>query len=142
MGAGKLKVSELNSKSANFDLGAGAIILNGLNISEQFELDGGAGSIILDKAVLNNSDIDLGVGVLTLTGQLLGNTKIDGGVGNINLTLLDTKDNYKFVIEKGLGKVTIDGTNYSSTTVGEGTNLIQLDTGIGSTTISFKNNEL
>lgn len=141
MGAGKLKVFELNTKKANFDLGAGSINLDKLNIGEELELDGGAGSINIDNAILNNSKIDLGVGVLNFTGKLLGNTEIDGGIGNINMTIVDNKDNYRFDIEKGLGKVTIDDTDYSTTTFGEGSNLIKLDTGIGNTRIIFKNDE-
>lgn len=142
MGAGKLKIDELNTKSAGFDLGAGSIELNKLNITDQFKLDGGAGSINIDNSVLNNSEIDLGVGVLNFTGRLLGETKVEGGIGSINMTIIDNKDNYKFVVDKGIGRVTIDGTNYSNTTFGEGANLIKLETGIGSATIIFKNNEL
>ncbi len=142
MGAGKLKVDELNAKIAEFDLGAGSISLDNLNISEKFELDGGAGSISIDNSVINNGQIDLGLGVLDLTGKLLGNTSIDGGIGSIKLNLLGDKDDYKFDIEKGIGKVTIEDTSYNTTIVGEGSNLIKLETGVGSATILFKNNEL
>ncbi len=142
MGAGKLKVDELNAKTVEFDLGAGSISLDNLNITEKFELDGGAGSISIDNSVINNGQIDLGLGVLDLTGKLQGNTSINGGVGSIKLNLLGNKDDYKFDIEKGIGKVTIDDTSYNTTVIGEGSNLIKLETGIGSATILFKNSEL
>ena len=142
MGAGKLKVDELNAKIAEFDLGAGSISLDNLNITEKFELDGGAGSISIDNSIINNGQIDLGLGVLDLTGKLLGNTSIDGGVGSIKLNLLGNKDDYKFDIEKGIGRVTIDDTSYNTTIVGEGSNLIKLETGVGGATILFKNSEL
>lgn len=141
MGAGKLEIDELNAKKAEFDLGAGSFSLDNLNITDKFELDGGAGSITINDSTIYNSDIELGIGVLTFNGKLLGNSRIEGGVGTSTLNLNGSIDDYKFVIEKGIGKVTINDKAYSSTTFGEGSNLITIETGVGSSTINFKNNE-
>ncbi len=141
MGAGKLEINELNAKKAEFDLGAGSFSLDNLKITDKFELDGGAGSITINDSTIYNSDIELGIGVLTFNGKLLGNNRIEGGVGTSTLNINGSIDDYKFVIEKGIGKVTINDKTYSSTTFGEGSNLISIETGVGNSTINFKNNE-
>ncbi len=142
MGAGKLEIEELTSKRADFDLGAGSFTIDKINISEEFDLDGGAGNITIEEASLNDSDIDLGIGVLNLNGELLGHSKIDGGVGSINITLVGNKEDYKFNLEKGVGRITIDDESYISEEVGKGNNIIKLTTGVGNAKIKFKNNEL
>ena len=142
MGAGKLEIEELTSKRADFDLGAGSFTIDKIKTTEEFELDGGAGNITIDEAYLTDSDIDLGIGVLNLTGELLGHSKIDGGVGSIDITLYGNKEDYKFDLDKGVGRITIDDESYITEVVGEGSNIIKLNTGLGNAKIIFKNNEL
>ena len=138
MGAGKVEIEDLNVSKAEFDLGAGSFTMENANISREFSLDGGAGSITIDDSTLNNSLIDLGLGVLRLNASLDGKTKIDSGLGNCYLDIIGNKDDYTFVIDKGLGKVLIDNESFVSGTFGNGNKKIVLDTGTGNTTINFK----
>ena len=46
-------------------------------------------------------------------------------------------DDYKFKVEKGLGSLTVNGNSYSEDfEVGEGTNIIDIDGGVGSIIIN------
>ena len=68
---------------------------------------------------------------------LLGNNKIDQGVGELILDLQN--DDYKFKVEKGLGSITVNGNSYSEDFEdGEGTNIIDIDGGVGSININTK----
>ena len=141
MGAGKVEIEDLNVSKGEFDLGAASFTMKKANITREFSLDGGAGSITIDDSSLNNSLIDLGLGVLHLNASLDGNTKIDSGIGNCYLDIIGKKNDYTFVIDKGLGKVLIDDESFVSGTFGNGNKKIVLDTGTGNTTINFKNND-
>ena len=86
--------------------------------------------------------MNIGVGKVSLVSKLTGNNKIDSGVGKMNLYLIGTLDDYKISIDKGIGTAKIDGENVKDdSTYGTGINSLDIDGGIGSIDIEFKNLE-
>lgn len=137
-GAGKIDIESLNTERLNLDLGAGKVNINNLTVLKDTEIDGGAGEINITNGNLTNLDLDMGVGKLTLTATINENSKIDAGVGALDLNLIGTIDDYKIILDKGLGNATLDGEKMkNSTYYGNGSKLIDIDGGIGAIKIDF-----
>ena len=134
IGAGKLELSDITSNNFSLNQGAGKVVITNL-ISNNTTIDGGAGELHITSSKLQNLDLDLGAGKCYYNGILLGNNKIYQGVGELILDLQN--DDYKFKVEKGLGSITVNGNSYSEDfEVGEGTNIIDIDGGVGSIIIN------
>ena len=79
----------------------------------------------------------MGVGSCKLNLEILNNSEIDAGIGKIDLNLIG--DNYKFKVNKGIGKITINNNEMKDKTItGTGTSFIDIDGGIGE--INIKTN--
>jgi len=140
-GAGNIDINKLNSKNLYLDLGAGNVSISNALVSNKAEIDGGAGKLDINNGSLTNLDLDLGIGDVNLTAILLGRIDIDTGVGSTALNILGNKEDYQIEVDKGIGKVTIDGSNIKDEyRYGTGTNKIDIDGGIGNIDIKFKTN--
>lgn len=138
-GAGKIEIDKLSTKKLYFDLGAGNVIVDKLEVLDEAEIDGGTGKIEIKKGLINNLDLDMGVGNLTLTSYLLGTNDISAGIGSIELNLIGTYDEYRILANKGIGSIKLDGNSIDSDTYyGTGNNQINIDGGVGSIDIHFK----
>lgn len=138
-GAGRLTADYLSADKLNFELGVGEVRIDKLIASAGIRINGGAGSVTISDGSLHNLDLDMGVGQLNLTSVLIGDSEFDLGVGESNITLIGNKDDYKLDIEKGLGNITIDGTNISSIEgYGDGKNCVDIEGGVGTINVKFK----
>lgn len=138
-GAGNIMIESINTNLFNLEVGAGKVEIDTLNVSKSADIEGGAGKISILSGNINNLDLDLGVGEFNLEALLTGNNDIESGVGSVNIKLLGTSNDYKIKTTKGLGSIMIDNINVSNDTVYEnGNNLINIDGGIGSVNIKFK----
>ena len=86
MGAGNLNSENLTSLYLNIDAGAGNISFDNLSVTEEFDLNGGAGNITINNSQVKNLDLDNGIGEFKFSGYLFGNNEIDMGVGTIIIT--------------------------------------------------------
>ena len=140
MGAGKTHIANLNTDILDLNLGAGKNLLEKIEVNTQTKIESGAGLTEIMAGTLNNVDLDLGVGKVFINASILGNSKIECGVGATDLYLIDSLDDYKLELEKGIGSIEIGNKTYSSdTTIGNGKNFIKIDGGIGSINVNFKN---
>lgn len=137
-GAGKIEINKLDTKSIELDLGAGQVDIINLNVSRESDINGGAGEINIENSYINNLDLDLGVGKTTLNASLYGISEIDCGIGELVVNLIGMEDDYKIKLDKGLGNATLNNEKMDSTTYyGNGTNLIEVNGGIGSISINY-----
>ena len=138
-GAGIVSIDVLSAESLKLELGAGAVRIAELNASSKAEISGGAGEVNISGGTLYNIDLDMGVGELNLTAALLGESELNYGVGEANVVLVGTKDDYIIEIDKGLGDVTVDGSEMRDGSVyGSGDNEIDISGGVGAVKVSFK----
>ncbi|MGM9877366.1 MAG: DUF4097 family beta strand repeat-containing protein [Bacilli bacterium] len=138
-GAGKLHIEKLNTQRLNLELGAGDVNIENLIVLNEGKIDGGAGKIELKYSEINNLEANLGVGEFNFVGKLSGKSEIDSGIGQININLLDSKENYRLEIDKGIGNVTIDDEELQMNRIyGTGSNYLDIDGGVGSIKINFK----
>ena len=57
------------------------------------------------------------------------------------MKLLGKRNDYQIIVNKGIGKVTIDNNDYKDgSIVGNGYNKLNIDGGIGSINVNFKEN--
>jgi len=80
----------------------------------------------------------MGVGSVILNLEITGDSEISSGVGEVTLGLVGTSDNYCINVEKGIGKIEIDGEEIKSDTMyGNGLNKLDLNGGIGNIKVDF-----
>lgn len=138
-GAGKINIENINTKKLELDLGAGKVTIENLVVVQNADIDGGAGEISIKNSSINNLDLDGGAGKFTLDSKLTGNNKIDSGVGELDIVLLGDKEDYKIIVDKGIGTSKIENENIKDgKTYGNGLNLLDIDGGVGSININFK----
>jgi len=136
-GAGRVELDKILASNLDVSQGAGLLTIREGDFSKT-SIDGGAGKIEISSSMLNNLELDAGVGKVDIEAMITGSSDIDSGVGEINLRLLGAKEDYRLKVEKGVGSLKIDDKSYSSdTSVGTGSNLIEIDGGVGSITIDF-----
>ena len=129
----------LNTQELNLSLGAGETTINDLNVTGNCDIDGGFGKVSILSGTIRNLDFDMGFGETNLTANLLGTNDIDTGVGSVNITLLGNKEKYQVDIDKGIGKVTLDGTKLDMNRLyGTGEDHIKIDGGVGSIKVNFE----
>ena len=138
-GAGKINIENLNTQSLYLELGAGDVYLENVIATGDTKIDGGVGKTELKSCEINNLKANLGMGEFVFNGKLIGKIEIDSGVGAINIKLMEKKENYTIEVDKGLGNVTLDGQKLEIDRVyGTGKNYLDIDGGIGSIKIDFK----
>lgn len=139
-GAGKIDIDELNTKRLYLDLGAGKVNINNLTVLNDTKIDGGAGEIDITNSKINDLDLDMGIGKLSLSSKITGDSEIDSGIGEMNLNLIGSSNDYKVKLDKGIGSANINGQKMKSETYyGNGSNLIDIDGGVGNINIKFVN---
>lgn len=138
-GAGKLEIDSFSTKILDLEFGAGKATINNLIVEKYADIEGGAGEISILDGSINDLDLDVGVGKFTLNSKLTGNNKIDAGVGELNITLFGSIDDYKLSVEKGIGQAKLNDSDMKNEKIyGSGQNIIDIDGGIGSININFK----
>jgi len=135
-GAGTITIENISINNLELDQGVGTITISSSNFGKA-DIDGGAGEFKIISSNINNLDLDAGVGKVEIEATLTGKNKIDCGVGEVNINLLGNSDDYKIKTSKGLGSININGESQNNdTTYGNGSNILEIDGGIGSINIA------
>ncbi len=136
-GAGLVHIEWLSAEDLQLELGAGEVKIDYLDASKRAQIEGGAGKVTISDSRLHNLDLDMGVGKMELRSLLSGDCDIDHGVGEARLQLKGSLEDYKILVDKGLGDIQIDGKSVSGGSYGQGTNTIDIEGGIGAIRIDF-----
>ncbi|MBQ9112527.1 MAG: DUF4097 family beta strand repeat protein [Clostridia bacterium] len=137
-GAGTLHIEGLSAKVLDLDLGAGDTVLKNINISDQADIDGGAGKLDIDASEISELDLDMGVGSVNISAALLGESEIDCGVGQLKLELTGEKSDYSIDIDKGIGDVKVDGESVrDGAEIGNGHREVNISSGVGDVEVKF-----
>lgn len=136
-GAGTLNIESLIGENIDLDFGAGKASVNNLISNNKTDIDTGAGSVKFNNCKLNNLDLDMGIGKLELNGYLFGKNEVDTGIGKLYINLLNSKNEYTFKVDKGIGEILLNKEKLTDSKIyGDGINLINISGGIG--TIDIK----
>ena len=122
----------------DLELGAGKTNINNIKTNNT-DIESGAGKLEIKSSLINNLDLDMGVGEIIIEANLTGNTKIDAGIGSLKLDILGKALDYKIKLDKDIGNVYIDNKKVKDNEViGNGSNYIDIDGGIGEIKVNFK----
>lgn len=136
---GIVNISNLNVNELSLQLKAGSLVLNDVIVNDKLTIIGGAGTIDVTNGNVNNLNLNVGVGNCNISAILKGNSVIEAGVGQLNIDLLDSIDNYKIKLTKGIGDITINDTKITdNNTAFNGNKNISLVGGIGPISITSK----
>lgn len=140
LGAGKVDIDNLVTDKLDLDAGAGLIKINNLKVNDEANIDGGVGKFDVANGYIRNLELDTGVGSTNISAILQGRNEIECGVGDVTINLLDTLDNYRINVDKGIGSAKINGDSISSgQTIGSGNETINIDGGAGNFNINTNN---
>ena len=148
--------------TANINIGAGLLILDGFTANQRFKLNSGAGKVDVKNITASNVNIQTGVGETvfhncsftdTVMNTGIGETVFDGsvfkhleinaGIGEIDMRINGKKDDYLINATSGIGSILIDGrsaTGIDSTFRINNQNAlhtIRVKAGIGEVNINF-----
>ncbi len=138
-GAGTVEAEALRAEKLELTLGAGEVTVDYLSVSKKADIEGGVGKLTVKDGEIYNLDAEMGVGKASIRAGVKGESDLETGVGDFELTLLGGKESYKFNASTGIGDCRIDGDKIvGEKTVGNGENVIDIDCGIGSVTVTFE----
>lgn len=95
-----------------FNVGMGEVELENVTVQD-LDLDGGMGDVVTKGLTSYKTNISVGMGEVDIEGSLEGNVTIDGGMGSVKLTTSRPFGYYNYVLEKGMGVITINNQEYS-----------------------------
>ena len=148
--------------TANINIGAASLMLDGFTVTQRFNLNTGAGKVDVKNITASNVNIETGVGETvfhncsftdTVMNTGIGETVFDGriftkleinaGIGEIDMRINGKKDDYLINATSGIGSILIDGrsaTGIDSTFRINNQNAlhtIRVKAGIGEVNINF-----
>lgn len=106
--AGAIYLNNVTTQYLDLDLGTGKVNINNIKVTNEADIDAGAGNLSMTNYYINKLDLDLGVGNTNLLGLLGADSKIDCGLGSLNLTIPESLTKYALDIEKGIGEITLN----------------------------------
>ena len=138
-GAGRIDAEQLSCRKLNMELGAGMAEFQDLTVTDKADIEGGAGQIVIHNGKLNDLSFEMGLGEGDVAAALTGNCEITAGIGALYLTVLGDEDDYTIHAEQGIGRVEVENRVISGdTTIGSGSNRLELEGGIGNITVDFE----
>lgn len=136
-GVGKTKIEYINANKVHLDFGAGKTTIEDI-ISDNTSIDTGAGLFEIKSGTMKNVDFDSGVGKCDITAKIDGTSKFDTGIGNLSLNLIGDSNNYKIIVNKGIGDVLIDNVSKADNSItGNGDNMVSINSGIGKVYVNY-----
>lgn len=112
LGAGVLKADVIRSNTGYFEVDAGEMSINQLEVSQESSYKIGTGYISLEDVEVNNITIDCGIGYVDIAGIVNGDNKVSSDIGAVNLDLVGDSDDYAYRIDSGIGNAIINGKGY------------------------------
>ncbi len=129
-------------REVSVDVGAGSMRVEELQ-AENMNLEIGAGYAEIRNFKANNLDIECGTGMVMLTGSVSESVGMDCGVGNISYEDTGKYSDYNYDLEYGLGGITIHDEQYGGIS-GEkkiknnAQKEMKIDCGLGNVNVSFQ----
>lgn len=137
-GAGEIILEDFVTGNLSINAGAGAISVAKV-VAGHTDIVGGVGELKFRDVEFNSGDISTGVGRLNFSGELKGQHTIEAGVGEINFDIQGKLEDYDLSIDKGLGKIQVNGKGYKDVNFSQSQtdNSLDISGGVGSININF-----
>ena len=130
-------IEGINTEKLEIDVGAGKYKINNVK-SVNAKVDSGAGETYINNSTFDNFDFSAGVGKASINCKINNKGELGAGIGKLEVNLIGAKDDYKVHAETGIGNLSIDGNKVKDgEVIGNGNANINIEAGIGETTINF-----
>ena len=138
-GAGKFYAERLSAKTLNVNHGTGEADVEHLYVSEEMNINDGAGKIIIRDGSIHNLHFNMGIGELNIRAEILGHSDLHFGMGEATITLLGTYDIYTISVTEHIGGMYINEMDFTNESIiGDGENHIEINGGAGPVNIFFE----
>lgn len=114
IGAGVLKVENLLAKSADIEIGAGEVIIEGAEIQDYFTAEIGAGRLETRNMKAENVELELSLGECLYQGEIGNNLDAECAMGSMELQLKGNYEDYNYKIECSAGTIDMDGYSFGA----------------------------
>lgn len=143
LSAGTADVDAIRADQGSFEVKAGTLKINELDISESSEYNVGTGEMIIKQINANNIAVEGGVGSINMDGIITGDSSVNCGIGAVYLNISGNVEEYSFDIESGIGNIKINEKSYHLVNERkiktEGAiHTLKLENGIGDITVVIK----
>ncbi len=140
--AGDVEVDKIVAAEGEFNVSAGRLAIDELNITNESSYTVGAGQIQLNNVAANNITANCGVGELVIKGTITGDNDITCSIGKIDMDLSGEENDYSYDVNVSIGNVTIGRESYHNVTNkiinnSNAANNFSLNCEIGNITVDF-----
>jgi len=110
---------------------------------KKLETEIGIGNLEVKKVRVEELNVDCGIGKIFFGGLVEKSADIDCGIGNIKMVLYNSKEDFNYVMDIGIGSISFDGNGkgglgVDKTISHQAEHNIKADCGIGKIHISFR----
>lgn len=109
----KFDVSDITCRDLNIAVGAGTMKVNGFTVTEEMDVEVGAGELIIEGGEYTDVDMECGVGNIEMKGTLNRNLTAECGMGNVSILLNGKEEDYNYTMECSMGNLEMNGNTYS-----------------------------
>jgi len=114
--AGDVNADVIRATEGKFEVAAGRLVAQQLDITEKSDYTIGAGQMILNNVNVKDISVDCGVGDVTINGSVTGESDVTCNVGSVQMELDGEEDEYSYDISSSIGNVNIDNNSYHNIT--------------------------
>lgn len=137
VGVSESYIEGFKAEKLEIDIGAGKYEINNVIVTNA-DIESGAGETIVKNSTFGNFEFNGGVGKAIINCKISNRGEIEAGVGKLEVNLIGSKDDYKICPKTGVGNLTIDRSKVKSgDIIGTGNINVNIEAGIGETSINF-----
>lgn len=112
LGAGRLKLADIQAEALNVEVGAGEIELSDMQVGNM-ETSVGMGKISLDNIQVQTLEAEVGMGSLDMRGDILQSADLECSMGSIEMRVNGDKEDFNYYLEGAMGNIIIGGESFS-----------------------------
>ncbi len=116
LGAGQLKMEDMEIANMKASIGAGQLLLEEMNI-ETLEVSLGAGELRAKDMTVYILSASIGAGNMDFEGAVNGSAEIGCSMGNVSMELEGDKQDFNYQLSCVAGNMEIDGDSYAGAAV-------------------------
>lgn len=117
VGAGRMQINDMLAKSADIEIGAGEVIIEGADIQDYFTAEIGAGRLETRNIKAENVELSIGLGECLYQGEIGNDLDAECHMGNLEVYVKGGLEDYNYEVECSAGTINIDGSEFSALAV-------------------------
>lgn len=144
-GAANIRIghTSLYCDTAEMDIGAGNVEVDGFTVRGTFDVEAGAGNVDIRGGEYQNIKMECSLGNFAMKGRVNGDLEAECSMGNMELMLSGKESEYNYELSCSMGEMEVNGTVYpmingSRHQANEGAiGTIRLDCAMGNMDLTF-----